>query len=200
MNFFLKMGMGWGIRHFAPIISRKIKNFFESHVDEVEARLKGLDNLVESKLGDIFPDEIQKNYDDFIHHAVEFVEGAFTKEANIRFALNAVMRGKNSLKVADLKKWSGKSWESFLKDMPQDLKDVISDEKSAMAVKIFSELWGKVYNAKSTPAAAVIVGSLKKAVKVKNANHKKIEMKIGEESFTQLWERLTTESQERQGK
>ena len=198
MKFLLQFGMGWGIKHFAPIISKKIKQFFDHYADGFEERVAGLDNLIESKVGDIFPDDIQKNYDDLVHYAVEFTEGAFTKNANIRFVLNAIMRGKAPLSKDDLKKWSGKGWETFLKEMPKEMKVLISQEKQDFAYNIFSDLWKKIYTKGSVPPAKVLSASIKRVVETKNGNSAKIESHVREESFTELWEALTKESQDRQ--
>jgi len=195
MNFFLKTGIGWGIKQFAPTISRKIGKFFENYIRPFGVKLGLLDDYIEEKLGDILPDNLQEAYSDLISYAVEFTEASMTDPAKIRFILNAILRGDTNFSKDDLKLWAGKNYKDFLLGLPKELKDLISAHKLEIGVSLFESLWERLYGAK--PDKSHVVGAITASVKEKNEEQSNLEP---EPSLTELWEKLTEESKERQGK
>ena len=196
-GFLISSAIGWGVRKFAPVISKKIKEFFEEY--QPEKILSNIDNEIEKKVGlDLFSEDTQKKLDSFIHYAVEFVESSMTDQAKIRFVLNLILRGKTSFKKEDLKKYAGQSWQEFLKNIPSDIKELLSKNKLEFATEIFEHYWSLLGEQKVEKYN--ISASIKRAVDTKNDNQKIIEKEHDEDSFSETWKRLTEESQKRQGK
>jgi len=201
MNFFLKSGIGFAIKKFAPVISKKVGQLLESPLKKIEELASNIDDWIEEKTGiDLFKDSWQEKWDDTVHLAVDHIEAIFTNQAAIRFVLNKVSRGDGSITMDDLKKYGGTQWEDFLKDLPTDFREMLSQEKMDLAVKFIQHHWKKFGNNKELPIEKV-KASIKAMVAAKNGNHDRLKRLMPEpESMDSLWKRLTEESIERQNK
>jgi len=189
--------VGWGIRLAAPIIVSKIGKLFEDYIWVYAKKLAKMTHFIEEKSGiDLFPDEFQEKYEIVVNHGVEFVEAVFTNPVKIRFILNRILRNEAKISPEELEKYAGVAWQDFLKQLPADLKEILSAEKENMALDFISDQLERLLKV-SAPKTA-IRASIQNVVKAKNENAKKVAEAIDEDSFTATWARLTSESKNRQ--
>lgn len=201
MNWIVKTAIGYGIKRFAPIISKRLDKFFDTYVEAAEDKLSNFDDWLEEKTGlDLFPDQVQKSFDSMVHLAVDKVEAIFTDQAKIRFVLNHILRGKGSFKVEDFKSYANKTWREFLEEIPQDIKLMLSQKKLDLAVDFIRHYWEN-FTGKPMPHEDKVREGITAVVRLKNENHKKLKEVLTEpESLEELWSRLTKESKDRQDK
>lgn len=191
-----KRMLGWGIRIGAPILVSKIGSLFHDYVWVYAKKLAGLDDFLEEKSGiDLFPPEFQENYDRIINYAIEFTEAAFTDPVKIRFILNRILRNKAPITPEELENYAGMTWQEFLKNLPENLKFIISEDKEDAAVELIQGMLEKFLKIKAPEDK--LRASIRNVVAAKNENEKRVKEIINEDSLSGTWARLTKDSQER---